>query len=63
VAGPEVHRFTVTVRVGEDHEAYGDPEWVADAAAGALSNLYGLRCIYHDVEPLDIDDDSQPLEI
>jgi hypothetical protein len=62
VSAPEIHCFTLTVRVEEHHEACGDPEWVADAAAGALSNLYGLRCIYHDVERFDIDD-SRPPEI
>ncbi len=56
VPAQELYRFAVTVRVEEGHDAYGDPEWVADAAAGVLSNLYGLRCIYHDIERLEIDD-------
>ena len=45
--------FTLMVTVDNDHEAYDDPEWLADAAWGALTNLYGLRCRYTDVETLD----------
>lgn len=44
------YRFTLTVSVEEGHDAYDDPEWVADAAWGALSNEYGLECVYGDVE-------------
>jgi site-specific DNA recombinase len=44
------YTFRLTVDVEEDHEAYDDPEWVADAAWGALRNLYGLECIYTDLE-------------
>jgi hypothetical protein len=50
MTAPYLYRFAVTVRVEEDHEASGDPEWVADAAAGALSNIYELRCIWHELE-------------
>lgn len=39
----------LTVTVEEDHEAYDDPEWAADAAHGALTNEYGLRAIYTDI--------------
>ncbi len=59
MAAPHTYRFAVTVRVEEGHEAYGDPEWVADAAAGALSNIYELRCIWHELEELD--EDTDPL--
>ena len=43
------YQFTITFTVEEDHEAYDDPEWAADAAQGALSNEYGLRSIYTDI--------------
>ncbi len=49
---PRTYRFAVTDRVEEGHEAYGDPERVDDAAAGALSNIYELRCIWHELETL-----------
>lgn len=45
----QVVQFTTTAFVDPDHEAYGDPEWIADAAAGALTSLYGVECIYGDV--------------
>jgi hypothetical protein len=57
MAAPRMYRFALTVRVEEGHEAYGDPEWVADAAAGALSNIYELRCIWHELEESDEDTD------
>lgn len=44
------YRFTLTVDVEPGHEAYDDPEWVADAAWGALTNLYYLVCRYSDIE-------------
>lgn len=44
------YRFTLTVTVEEGHEAYDDPEWVADAAWGVLSNEYGLECVYGEVD-------------
>lgn len=52
---PETHvfRFVITVEVEPDHEAYDDPEWVADAAWGALTNEYGLVATYSDVKELD----------
>lgn len=43
-------QFTITAYVDPDHEAYDDPEWLADAAAGALQNLYGVECIYGEVQ-------------
>jgi hypothetical protein len=47
------YTFRLTVTVDEDHEAYNDPEWIADAAWGALKNLYGLECTYEDFELVD----------
>ncbi len=52
MAAPRMYRFALTVRVEEGHEAYSDPEWVDDAAAGGLSNIYELRCIWHELETL-----------
>ena len=46
-------RFQLRVTVDEDHEAFDDPEWSADAAWGALSNEYGLECIYTAIEATD----------
>ena len=46
------YRFALTVIVEDDHAAYDDPEWVADAAWGALTNEYGLECTYGEVEML-----------
>lgn len=48
-----VYRFVLTFAVEPGHEAYADPEWAADAAWGALTNLYGLRSIYSGIEELD----------
>jgi hypothetical protein len=36
------YRFVVEFEVEPDHPAYDDPEWAADAAWGALTNMYGL---------------------
>lgn len=44
------YSFVITFEVEPGHPAYDDPEWAADAAWGALSNEYGLRGIYTDVE-------------
>jgi hypothetical protein len=52
------YRFTLTVTVEPDHEAYDDPEWIADAAWGSLSNEYGFRCVYGDIEL--VEDDAPP---
>ncbi|MDE0804056.1 MAG: hypothetical protein OSA99_12110 [Acidimicrobiales bacterium] len=46
------YRITLTVEVEDDHVAYDDPEWIADAAWGALSNEYGLVCTYDRFESL-----------
>lgn len=40
----------ITFEVEPGHPAYDDPEWAADAAWGSLTNEYGLRGIYTDVE-------------
>lgn len=52
-SGTRVYRFVLTFKVEPGHEAYSDPEWAADAAWGALTNLYGLRSIYSGIEELD----------
>lgn len=44
------YRFSLTVTVERDHEAYEDPEWIADAAWGCLSNEYGFQCVYGNIE-------------
>ncbi len=51
--GTRVYRFNISFEVEPGHDAYGDPEWAADAAWGALTNLYGLRSIYGGIEELD----------
>ncbi len=47
---PRTYRFTLTVTVEPDQEGYDDPEWIADAAWGWLSNVYGFNCVYGDIE-------------
>jgi hypothetical protein len=47
------YRFTLTVNVEPGHPSYDDPEWVADAAWGTLTNEYGLRAIHTDIEEID----------
>jgi hypothetical protein len=47
------YRFTLTVDVKRGHPAFDDPEWAADAAWGALTNEYGLRAIYTDIEEVE----------
>lgn len=44
------YRFTLFVNVEPGHPAFDDPEWAADAAWGTLTNDYGLRAIYTDIE-------------
>ena len=51
--GTRTYRFTLSFDVAPGHPAYDDPEWAADAAWGALSNEYGLRATYTDIEELD----------
>ena len=40
------YRFSVTFEVDPDHVAYGDAEWAADAAHGALTYEFGIECEY-----------------
>lgn len=40
------YRFSITFEASPDHVAYGDPEWAADAAHGALTNDHGIDCVY-----------------
>lgn len=47
---PRIYRFSITVTVEPDDAAFDDPEWVADAAAGVLSNVYGYECVYDEIE-------------
>jgi len=44
-----VYRFSLTVEVDEDHEAYSDPELIADTAWEAL-NICDLECTYSELE-------------
>jgi len=44
------YRFTIAFNVEPGHPAYDDPEWAADAAWGCLSNEYGLRAVYFNIE-------------
>ncbi len=46
------YRFSITFEVSPDHVAYGDPEWAADAAHGALTNDYGIECEYTFPQPV-----------
>lgn len=47
------YRFVVEYVVEPDHPAYGDPEWAADAAWGALTNMYGLVSSCTSIEEID----------
>ncbi|MGI8810092.1 MAG: hypothetical protein ACR2KK_20055 [Acidimicrobiales bacterium] len=60
MSAPRVYRFSVTVRVDEYHPAFYDPEWIADAAAGALRNEYGLACVYEGIEEANDWERSEP---
>lgn len=44
------YRFVITFEVEPGHPAYDDPEWAADAVHGTLTNEYGLRAIYTDID-------------
>lgn len=52
------YRFSITVTVDPAEDGYGDPEWIADAAWGSLSNEYGLRCLYGDIVDITESDPS-----
>jgi len=49
---PRTYRFSITVTVEPGDPAYDDPEWVADAAAGALANAYGYACFFDEIVEL-----------
>lgn len=49
----QTFQFTITAEVESGHPAYDDPEWVADAAWGTLTNEYGLRCTYGEITQLE----------
>ncbi len=44
-----IYRFAITFNVEPGHPAYDDPEWAADAAWGALTNVCGFRAMYSDI--------------
>jgi hypothetical protein len=54
------YEFRLRVEVDEDHIGFDDPEWIADAAWGALTNLYGLRCTYGPTSPVTERTGSEP---
>lgn len=47
--GPRTYRFSITVTLRPEEPGCGDPEWVADAATGALANVYGYECFFDDI--------------
>jgi len=47
-------RFVLAVEVEPGHAGYDDPEWVADAAWGILTNVYGLRAVYTDITEIPV---------
>jgi hypothetical protein len=51
--GEQTYSFTITVTVEPDQAGYDDPEWIADAAWGALVNEYGYDCTYGDIVSAD----------
>lgn len=55
MAEPRAYQFTITFEVDDDHPAFDDPEWAADAAWGALTNEYGLRAVYKDIQQVHLD--------
>lgn len=54
------YRFSITLTVDPAQDGYDDPEWIADAAWGSLSNEYGLRCVYDDIVEITAESDSSP---
>lgn len=53
--GTRTYRFSITVTVEPDQEGYDDPEWLADAAWGSLTNEYGYDCTFSDITELSAD--------
>ncbi len=47
------YRLVVEHVVESDHLAYDDPAWAADAAGGALTNMYGLLSSCTSIEEID----------
>ncbi len=47
------YRFSITFEVDPDHVAYGDPEWAADGAHGALTYDHGIECWFVGPQPVD----------
>lgn len=53
----------LTFEVEPGHPAYDDPEWAADAAWGPLSNEYGPRTIYTDLDEVrPVTDKEAPMD-
>ena len=52
---PRTYRFSITVVVHDSQESYNDAEWIADAAWGALANLYGYECTFGDIVELPLE--------
>jgi hypothetical protein len=52
------YQFTITVVVKSGQAGYDDPEWIADAAWGALTNEYGYNCTYDALVELPRSDSS-----
>jgi len=46
------YRFSITVNVEPGQAGYDDPEWIADAAWGALTNEYGYDCAVDSIEEI-----------
>lgn len=44
--GARCYCFSITFDVDAEHVAYDDPEGVADAAHGSLTNEYGIEAVY-----------------
>jgi hypothetical protein len=57
--GTRAYRFVVSFEVKPGHPAYDDPEWAADAAWGALTNMYGLLSSCTSIEEIDPHDALQ----
>jgi len=49
VSATRSYRFTITVTVDPGQAGFDDPEWIADAAWGSLTNEYGYTCAYGDI--------------
>lgn len=54
-----VYRFALTIEGAEDDPNADDSEWFADAAWGAMTTFYGVRCTYGNIEEVEADDAGQ----